>query len=958
VLVLIVVDWYVDFSPPVARALEIVDASVCAFFVLEFTLKVLAAPARLSWFLRHVVTDLLPALPALLLFAHLPVPSADEALALRLARFLRLAQLARYVQALRPALRIWRLALFLVRGSDRLVHRLSPLLNRNLLFFENSPETRKDDQEDDGRRKLFNVLRREHVLLERAPKAAAAPILEARATHLRDRLLAARPRPLPSRAQSAVHRDIPVERAIESLYDLVPDQVHALLHRKDLASLDRVVRILSAPGIRLLPFFRRLAVTGGNTPEERVAGLAHRIANQLETWRSRLVWFADLHGIVTGPQILDRTATALMKATQRPAVRLLLFGGLFSLVRLVIGEGSVVSELLKRFVATPLVVLGAVCFAILVLARWLKALAGEAAASLVRTSEAHYLSLLELGKLRHEALDVVFLARRVSGEDEDGPLLSSAVRAVREGRVVLVDSARSRTDLHAIALLYLHYLDGGILHESDTKTTEQLLANLALQDVRAQLGFGKSDWKRLKKLNLDEGTVFGGPYLWFRFVVESVALEAGKRILDYNRNCLSKTQVARASATQREVFARWLERRKNSVHGRMSDKVAHARTTGTFAGFEFSALDFVASDEARDARIAELYGKEVLEVLQLDRARMIREIFGTRPLDKLPPSERSLNFFVLYQKRLSGGRLLFLPLFFALWLLTGVGFVVRRIGAIAREILRPEKTVTGRESGRAPFAVALRKIHRMKGPGLLEAMRMRVLFDPEYSGAPLHRGQPMRDRADSDLERDLDFLQLNVRDRRELRSLADRARERVAAWRRAMSTRAEPALVVAAAIDRESMLTLLLAEEWLQGELPRLEDQQFGVGVRFLPWLVAKLRGGGHPVAKLAKRLGPRLSRRVRARLLQRYVRGDAQMRKTIDTWVQLPPDVTPTERAMRLVAKFASEAEDTQRDLMILRSVQSLTILDVRNYRDLVFRLGGYAQDGEDERLATALPT
>ncbi|MGK0302893.1 MAG: hypothetical protein ACI89X_003779, partial [Planctomycetota bacterium] len=38
---------------------------------------------------------------------------------------------------------------------------------------------------------------------------------------------------------------------------------------------------------------------------------------------------ADLHGIVTGPQILDRVASAIVKATQRPAVRLLLFGGVF-----------------------------------------------------------------------------------------------------------------------------------------------------------------------------------------------------------------------------------------------------------------------------------------------------------------------------------------------------------------------------------------------------------------------------------------------------------------------------------------------------------------------------------------------------------------------------------------------------------------------------------------------------
>ena len=57
------------------------------------------------------------------------------------------------------------------------------------------------------------------------------------------------------------------------------------------------------------------------------------------------------------------------------------------------------------------------------------------------------------------------------------------------------------------------------------------------------------------------------------------------------------------------------------------------------------------------------------------------------------------------------------------------------------------------------------------------------------------------------------------------------------------------------------------------------------------------------------------------------------------------------------LVARFEVEADDTLRDLVVLRRVQSLTVLDVRNYRDIVFRLGRNAEDGEDPGLATALP-
>jgi hypothetical protein len=45
------------------------------------------------------------------------------------------------------------------------------------------------------------------------------------------------------------------------------------------------------------------------------------------------------------------------------------------------------------------------------------------------------------------------------------------------------------------------------------------------------------------------------------------------------------------------------------------------------------------------------------------------------------------------------------------------------------------------------------------------------------------------------------------------------------------------------------------------------------------------------------------------------------------------------------------------RRDILALRAVQSLAVLDVRNYRDLVFRIGDYESDGEDPELGRALP-
>ena len=54
--------------------------------------------------------------------------------------------------------------------------------------------------------------------------------------------------------------------------------------------------MINAPFIRSLPFVRwfRSDVPGAS-PEQRVVNLGRRIADQLERWRGRMLFFADLH---------------------------------------------------------------------------------------------------------------------------------------------------------------------------------------------------------------------------------------------------------------------------------------------------------------------------------------------------------------------------------------------------------------------------------------------------------------------------------------------------------------------------------------------------------------------------------------------------------------------------------------------------------------------------------------
>ena len=56
-------------------------------------------------------------------------------------------------------------------------------------------------------------------------------------------------------------------------------------------------------------------------------------------------------------------------------------------------------------------------------------------------------------------------------------------------------------EANRVALLYLHFLDGAPLHISDVKTTEQLLANQSIDNLRTEfLGHGRKEQKLLRKL--------------------------------------------------------------------------------------------------------------------------------------------------------------------------------------------------------------------------------------------------------------------------------------------------------------------------------------------------------------------------------------------------------------------------------------------------------------------------
>ena len=294
-----------------------------------------------------------------------------------------------------------------------------------------------------------------------------------------------------------------------------------------------------------------------------------------------------------------------------------------------------------------------------------------------------------------------------------------------------------------------------------------------------------------------------------------------------------------------------------------------------------------------------------------------------------------------------------------------------RIRQIVREVVDPDLAMQRREVGAAPFAVALRKIHRMKAPGLLAALRMRLELDPAYTGAPVGwtRAEPLPEVPE--LERDLAFLHMHERECLPLRDRAAQVRRLVQELHAARSwmpefevaadanlrEAGELAVTSAWIADKDDVRTLLLAERWRAETLPGLLAE--GVPRSWLGslWRTVCSVFVVSTVDRWLGRHGRDLPPSARGVLHRAFARDVHGMRAVISAWAKLEAEVSPTEVAIARLRAIYRNGPAIRRDLLALRAVQSLAVLDIRNHRDLVFRVGGYEDEGEDPQLGTALP-
>lgn len=947
------------------------DAAAGCWFVAEFALKFALSDRRGSWFLRNVLTDLLPAVPAVLLLFPAPVlpPQAGDAVAVRLLRLFRIGSAVQGLQILRPALRLVRVVLLLVRGMDATVRRFRGVLDRTIVFLGATGSERGEP--DASRELLEQAVQREQAELESLPGAAgvlATTEAMADATERAD----AFPGAWTGEATMPPTREVAVDDACDFLWSLSAEDIARILRPSEIRSIDRLLRVVSVPPLRWLPLLSSLCLRGWRpTAEERIAALGRRIADWLMLWQERLQFLADLHGIVTGPQILDRIATAMVKASQRPAVRLLLFGGLFSVLSLFWEENC-----LSKVVGLPLLLLGSVCLVFLVTGWWLKRIAGEANETFRLTSEAHFVALLGLQKQRHEAEDAAFLARRTIEDCAPvgaADLLLGQIRGARAG--VPVDLSAFDADQEQlasrVALLYLHFLGGALLHDSDVKTTEQILANLSLENMRLlHLGHSRKDRKRLRALRLDEGSVFRGPFLWFRFITESIAVEVSKRLLEYNRRCVPLAQRASLSPERERQMVDWLQSRMDPRVGRSIGRIAVDVGAAGFATTEFHALHFLAAEQERDAHVERTFGADVLAALRSDRRHMIRTIFGMRAADEVEGALHKLNPWRFYWARWSHGRVLLAPIAAPLRFLRGIWWSVARVRQIVREVVVPRLEMERRAAPVATFSVALRKIHRMKAPGLLEATRLRVRIDPAYCGASPSFDGPIEQSA-SQLERDLDFLKVHERERAALLAAAEGNRRLAIGLREALRwiprvgdadagacarRDGELAATIAWITDRDRVRALFDAASWAETELPKLLREGGLPGWLRTCWW--RLRGTWKrdAIDAFFAARDPSASNAARDRLRMACLRDD-EVRRLVDAAVDAGGEQDLRAVCARRLDACWRQGHELRNELVSLRAIQSLAVLDVRNYRGLVFELGDYAADGVAAGEAYSLP-
>ncbi len=978
------------------------DTAICVVFLVDFFVRMGLSKRPFRYVRRHFFTELLPSIP----FAYMSV-ALNEAIALNGARLIHFLRLARFLRPLMRLLRallfMTRTLDRLVEQNAGILNR-NILFFSDGRADEGVPTELKRARELDrairrdarraadalglhARRQMVQALL---IFLER--EIARPVVVDGEWGALGSRLAA---------------EDLRVEDVIQSMRELDEEQVAEFIGVDTARQLAAALSVLRLPLLRRFPPVRFVLGPMGAPDPLGTAARLGRLAGDLLGGLQRLIhWFADFYGTITGAQFLDRMGDQLVKLTSRPAKRLLVLGGVTALLVFFVNLLRLtkfawikaINSFLFKFFSLPVLVIGLLAAVPMLVGFWLKRIAGQAAEFYERVAEAQFLALTEILKEEHRREDIHTLMRRVflpevrlcrpSISPEEEEALSREVESLEAslGRPRESDRLQGLPEeewvkCQLMLLFYRDFIDGAYFHRNDTKILNILLGNLTLENVRrGRLAWDKKTLRRLDQLDVSRGKGgISGPYVWFNFITHAVSQQVARLIIEYNQNAVPIKDLASLSPEEKAAFVDWCELKRRVSAARRGEALLEFADRERIEGkglrlayrtTEFNALHFLSPDRRRDEAVRRRYGDDVADALVDDRRHLIREIFGTYPLHEWPHEKRVLNPYAFYGKHLAGGKVFLFPLVVLGWGFRVLRFLYGRFVATVKDLRRPEERPIDVSKGLASFEVAQRKVRRMRRPVVMEAFRLRAAFDVQYLGLPWPGRQLTVDEKELAAE-DLARLDATEREWEELRELSYRKERQLRALDRAFVHRvgengawedllaasgaaqgcegeALRALVTAFCCDHEKTWSLISSFEELGKILRDILDGSAMRRRRFPP-LKRVIRRVETLITPLVKHL-PRLQgleEGERARVLEKLCIAVAERprleRSLTSSRALHSALVHPYDRVMDVLLGTARRPGAWTEQIVAVRTIQTLGMLDLQGYEDLIFALGEY---------------
>jgi hypothetical protein len=996
-------------TPDMLAFFAVADLVICSIFLIDFALRLVLVEDRWRYFKRHFIVDFVAAIPFGFIAWIASSGAVQAAESLEIIRLLRLLRL----QALQPILRILRLALFAARFADGLVNRYAKVFNRNILLWEMEPKRDTDQRTADRLSYMRDLTARRFneasASLEDAERLSLARSLlvdlDARIDHL--------PGGEFPEKESATSGDgvMLVEDVISELVTTTPERLNERMGPAFSESVARFVRMFDLPLVRSLPGLRDLTALRSKGAGDIAAAAVNKAGRLVQRLVEVGHYFADLRGTVSAPILVDRIGVAIVAATAGPAKRLMMllvlflaFYGLALLLPFPAFIDSAVNKIFRPLTGFVAMV-GALCIVPLGVGLWLKRVARQAAEFGERIVEAQFIGQTKSLKRQRSSDDSRLLFERAVGPELAIRSADDHTPGQTEPRLALLDISERWTGrkfhdselgfLRVVELMYSEFLDGSPFHRSDAKTATQLLGNLAVLNLRrTNPRQFRAERRRWESLDLSRSAgFFGGPFLWFSYINRLLSQETATLMLDYNLNAQPLERLPGLPKAEREAYREWLAARKRvpienipsvAPYSPLAEEDDHPfgqqyLKEPLLENVQFTALDVLMDDPARDQQIRALYGEEVADLLKRDRRELIRKAFRTFPLHDLPRAQRTLNPLLLYQRYAADGKIILLPFRLAWRLFKASGSLAPVAYRSVKKLLQPEVEATT-EAPTDSYAVAVRKIHRMRKPMFLTALWLRANFDVEYLGLRLP-GVPCEPEAASMLERDLDFIEAShfdrlnaekLRARRSLQlekfshmlaetkfdyaSLAERLKRDFPPLveRRAEVLRA---LVAAGVADYDDVRSLANAVEGMRMVFEYASDGRNDLSL--LPAGLAKFPSDDRPRRRWFRRRDdrrlfempcfPTVELWQRKRIRQAVARHPRLLGGWVDVLLEAggdDPRVAIEQRLLDVVRRVDLWSDE----LVSLRTLQTMTVLDVDHYCRFVWDLGKYEELGIEE--------